>query len=163
MVIQNRWKKILFILFISTLFVGCAFAANSVNDFKVNDAYKHIAGNDYYSLNMNNNKDVGFTVYKNADNDAYGDVDVYDHVLHDDSRDYIKVDDDMKIGKNPDNTANFTDLDHATHGVVELVEINGQQYIVVAWAKNSSNVQNSELAQQITQFNNDNQAKVISF
>ena len=70
--IQNRWKKILFILFISTLFVGCAFAANSVNDFKVNDAYKHIAGNDYYSLNMNNNKDVGFTVYKNADNDAYG-------------------------------------------------------------------------------------------
>ena len=29
MVIQNRWKKILFILFISTLFVGCAFAANS--------------------------------------------------------------------------------------------------------------------------------------
>ena len=69
----------------------------------------------------------------------------------------------MKIDKNPDNTANFTDLDHATHGVVELVEINGQQYIVVAWAKNSSNVQNSELAQQITQFNNDNQAKVISF
>lgn len=96
MVIQNGWKKILFILFISTLFVGCAFAAN------INDAYKHIAGNDYYSLNMNNNKDVGFTVYKNADNNAYGDVDVYDHVLHDDGRDYIKVDDDMKIDKNPD-------------------------------------------------------------
>ena len=112
---------------------------------------------------MNNNKDAGFTIYKNADNDAYGDVDVYDHVLHDDVRDYIKVDDDMKIDKNSDYTANFTDLDHATHGVVELVESNGQQYIVVAWAKNSSNVQNSELAQQLSQFNNDNQVKAISF
>lgn len=156
-------KKVLFILAVFTLFVGYAFAANSVNDFKVNGSYKHIAGNDYYSLNMNDNKDVGFTIFKNADNDAYGNVDVYDHVLHDDGREYIQVDDDMRIDKNPDHTANFTDFDHATHGVVELVESNGQQYIVVAWAKNTSNVQNSELAQQLAQFNNDNQVKVVSF
>ncbi len=146
-----------------TLFVGCAFAANSVNDFKVNDAYKHVSGNDYFSLNMNDNRDVGITVYKNANDDAYGDVDVYDHVLHDDGREYIQVDDDMKIVKNSDNSANFTDFDHATHGVVELVESNGQQFIVVAWAKDSSNVQNAELAQQIAQFNNDNQVKAIAF
>ncbi len=156
-------KKVLFILAVLTLFVGCAFAANSVNDFKVNDSYKHIAGNDYYSLNANANKDVGITVYKNANDDAYGDVDVYDHVLHDDGREYIQVDDDMKIVKNSDNSANFTDYDHATHGVVELVESNGQQFIVVAWAKDSSNVQNAELAQQIAQFNNDNQVKAIAF
>ncbi|WP_407415092.1 hypothetical protein [Methanobrevibacter sp.] len=156
-------KKILFIMAVLTLFVGCAFAANSVNDFKVNDAYKHVSGNDYFSLNMNDNRDVGITVYKNANDDAYGDVDVYDHVLHDDGREYIQVDDDMKIVKNSDNSANFTDFDHATHGVVELVESNGQQFIVVAWAKDSSNVQNAELAQQIAQFNNDNQVKAIAF
>ena len=156
-------KKILFILVVSTLVVGCAFAANSVNDFKVNDSYKHAAGNDYYSLNMNDHKDAGITVYRNADDDAYGDFDVYDHVLHDDGREYIQVDDDMKIDKNPDHTANFTDFDHATHGVVELVESNGQQYIVVAWAKDSTNIPNSELAAQLAQFNNDNQVKVIAF
>lgn len=156
-------KKILFIMVISTLVVGCAFAANSLNDFKVNQDYNHVAGNDYYSLNANNNKDAGIVIYKNADNDAYGDADVYDHVLHDDGRDYIQIDDDMKITKNSDNTANFTDTDHATHGVVELVDSNGQQYIVVVWAKDSSNVQNSDLASQLAQFNKDNQVKVLSF
>ena len=156
-------KKILFILIVSTLVVGCAFAANSVNDFKVNNSYKHVAGNDYYSLNMNDNRDAGITIFRNANDDAYGDVDVYDHVLHDDGREYIQVDDDMRIDKNPDNTANFTDFDHATHGVVEVVESNGQQYIVVAWAKNSSNIQNTELAAQIAQFNSDNQVKVIAY
>lgn len=156
-------KKILFILVLSTLVVGCAFAANSVNDFKVNDSYKHIAGNDYYSFNANDNKDVGITIYKNDDNDKYGDPDVYDHVLHDDGREYIRVDDDMKINKNPDHSANFTDFDHATHGIVELVESNGQQYIVVAWAKDTSHVQTAELASQLAQFNSANQVKPISF
>lgn len=156
-------KKILFILVLSTLVVGCAFAANGVNDFKVNDAYKHVTGNDYFSLNMNNNKDVGITVYKNANDDAYGDIDVYDHVLHDDGREYIQVDDDMKIDKNPDHTANFTDYDHSTHGVVELVDSNGQQYIVVFLAKNSANIQNSDLASQLAQFNTNNQVKPVAF
>ena len=67
MVIQNGWKKILFILFISTLFVGCAFAANSVNDFKVNDALKNF----YFSASdikekkhINSDKTVSLKSFK---------------------------------------------------------------------------------------------------
>ena len=69
----------------------------------------------------------------------------------------------MKINKNPDNTANFTDMDHSTHGVVEVVNSNGQQYIVVFFAKDSTNIQNKDLASQLTQFNNDNQVKAVAF
>ena len=131
-------------LIISTLFIGCAFAANSVNDFKVDENYKHMAGNDYYSINLNDSQNTGFLIFKNVDDDAYDDNnDPYDGLIHDDGREYIQVDDDMKIDKNPDNTANFTDYDHATHGVVEVVDSNGQQYIVVIFAKNSANIQNS--------------------
>lgn len=157
-------KKILFMLIISTLFIGCAFAANSVNDFKVNENYKHVAGNDFYSINLNDNKDAGCLIFKNVDDDAYDDnSDPYDGLIHDDGREYIEVDDDMTINKNPDNTANFTDKDHATRGVVKVAESNGQQYIVVIFAKDGSNTQNNDLASQLTQFNNDNQVKIIAF
>ena len=135
-------------LIISTLFIGCAFAANSVNDFKVNENYKHVAGNDFYSINLNDNKDAGCLIFKNVDDDAYDDnSDPYDGLIHDDGREYIEVDDDMTINKNPDNTANFTD----------------QQYIVLIFAKDVSNTQNNDLASQLTQFNNDNQVKIIAF
>ena len=84
-------------------------------------------------------------------------------VWDDEGKEYIQADDDMKNDKNSDNTANFTDSDYATHGVVEVVESDGQQYIVVAWAKDTSDVQNFKLAQQLTQFNKDNKVKAISF
>lgn len=54
-------------------------------------------------------------------------------------------------------------MDHSTHGVVELVESNGQQYIVVFLAKNSANIQNSDLASQLAQFNTNNQVKPVAF
>lgn len=156
-------KKIIFLMVIATtLFIGCAFAANSVNDFKVNENYKHVAGNDYYSFNLNDNKDAGCLIFKNVDDDAYDNHnDPYDHLIHDDGRDYLHADDDMKISKNSDNTANFTDYDHATHGVVEVVDSNGQQYIVVFFAKDGSN--NNDLASQLTQFNTNNQVKAVAF
>ncbi len=157
-------KKIIFVLFISTLFMGCAFAANSINDLKVDEKYKHEAGNDYFSLNLNDNKDTGCVIFKNVNDDAYDKIsDSYGNFIQDDGRDYIKHDDDMKIDKNPDNTANFTDMDHSTHGVVELVDSNGQQYIVVFLAKNSANIQNSDLASQLAQFNTNNQVKPVAF
>lgn len=157
-------RKILFALILTTLFMGCAFAANTVNDLKVNENYKHIAGNDYFSLNLNDNKDAGCVIFKNVDDDAYDKIsDAHDNIIHDDGKDYIKSDDDTKIDKNPDNTANFTDSDHSTHGVVELIDSNGQQYIVVMLAKNSANIQNSELASQLTQFNNNNNVKPVAF
>ena len=157
-------KKIIFVLIISTLFMGCAFAANSINDLKVDEKYKHEAGNDCFSLNLNDNKDTGCVIFKNVNDDAYDKIsDSYGNFIQDDGRDYIKHDDDMKIDKNPDNTANFTDMDHSTHGVVELVESNGQQYIVVFLAKNSANIQNSDLASQLAQFNTNNQVKPVAF
>lgn len=157
-------KVILFMVVISALFVGCAFAANSANDFKVNENYKHAAGNDYYSFNFNDNKDAGCLIFKNVDDDAYDNgSDPYDNIIHDDGREYIHVDDDMKIVKNTDNTANFTDSEHATHGVVEVVDSNGQQYIVVIFAKDGSSTQNSDLISQLAQFNKDNQVKAVAF
>lgn len=69
----------------------------------------------------------------------------------------------MKLDKNPDNTANFTDRDHTTHGLSELVEVDGQQFVVVVWAKDSSNIQNSDLALKLAEFNHDNQVKVLAF
>ena len=57
-------KKIIFVLIISTLFMGCAFAANSINDLKVDEKYKHEAGNDCFPLNLNDNKDTGCVIFK---------------------------------------------------------------------------------------------------
>ncbi|WP_296887446.1 hypothetical protein [uncultured Methanobrevibacter sp.] len=69
----------------------------------------------------------------------------------------------MKINKNPDNTANSTDMDHTTHGISELVEVDGQQFVVVVWAKDSSNIQNSDLALKLAEFNQNNQVKALAF
>lgn len=156
-------KKIFFIFMISTLLIGGAFAAKSVNDFKVNDTYKHVFGDDYYSINIDDKQDSGITIYKNVDDDNHQDNDRYDNLIKDDGRDYLKVDDDMKLDKNPDNTANFTDRNHTTHGLSELVEVDGQQFVVVVWAKDSSNIQNSDLALKLAEFNHDNQVKVLAF
>lgn len=69
----------------------------------------------------------------------------------------------MKVDKNSDNTANFTDYEHAEHGVVEVIDVDGTQYIVVFWAKDSSNVSNSDLMSQLNEFNKDNNVKPIAF
>ena len=102
-------------------------------------------------------------IYKNIDDDNHQDNDRYDNLIKDDGRDYLKVDDDMKLDKNPDNSANFTDRDHTTQGLSELVEVDGQQFVVVVWAKDSSNIQNSDLALKLAEFNHDNQVKVLAF
>ncbi len=156
-------KKIFFIFIISTLLIGSAFAAKSVNDFKVNDTYKHVFGDDYYSINIDDKQDSGITIYKNVDDDNHKDNDRYDKLIKDEGKDYLKADKDMKINKNPDNTANFTDMDHATHGISELVEVDGQQFVVVVWAKDSSNIQNSDLALKLAEFNQNNQVKALAF
>ena len=157
-------KKIIFVLIISTLFMGCAFAANSINDLKVDEKYKHEAGNDCFSLNLNDNKDTGCVIFKNVNDDAYDKIsDSYGHFIQDDGRDYIKHDDDMKIDKNPDNTANFTDMDHSTHGVSEVVKSGGEEFIVVAWAKDSSNMDSAKLLSALNDFNKDNNVNAIAF
>ena len=158
-------KKIIFALIVTSLLIGGA-CASSVNDFKMDDTYKSLYKGEYYSIYANNDKDCGISIYKNVDDDVYDDKendDILDNVIHHDGREYIHPDDDLKLDVGSDHIANFTDMDHSTHGVVELVDSNGQQYIVVFLAKNSANIQNSDLASQLAQFNTNNQVKPVAF
>ena len=158
-------KKIIFALLVTALLIGGACAA-SVNDFKVDQSYKNLYGSDYYSVYSSDNQDSGVLIFKNVNDDVYDDRvndDVLDHVIHHDGREYTYGDDDMKLVKNSDNTASFNDYDHATHGVSEVVKVNGEVYIVVVWAKDSSNIQNNDLMNKLTQFNNDNGVQAVAF
>ena len=160
-------KKVFLILFISVLLVGGVFAAKTVNDFKVDDSYKNAYKGDYYSVYLNEKQDGGVLIFKNVNDDAYDDTaddnDIYDGLIHNDGREYIIPDDDMKIDKNSDNTVNFTDYDHATHGVAEVVNCDGQEFIVVFFAKNGGSADNATLMSQLVQFNKDNSVNATAF
>ena len=160
-----NYKGIAFLIVASFLLFGCAYASNGTDNFKVQTPYNHEFDASYYSLYFGQNQDCGVAIFKNVDDDAYPDHDndKYDHLVHDDGREYITIDDDMKIAKNPDNTANFTDSDHAQHGAVEVVQANNEQFIVVFWAKDSSNITTADLVAQLTQFNKDNGLQAIAF
>ena len=157
-------KKILLALIITSLLVGSACAA-SVNDFKVDGSYGNDFSSDYYSVYLNGNRDSGVAIYKNVNDDLYDDLndDAVDNIVHDDCREYLVGDDEMQITKNADNTANFTDYDHAEHGVVEVVEIGGDQYVVVFFAKDSSNTTDADLMAKLTAFNKDNNVNAVAF
>lgn len=157
-------KKILLALVITTLLAGSVCVA-SVNDFKVDGSYGNDFSSDQYSVYLNGNKDSGVAIYKNVNDDLYDNLndDSVDYIVHDDGREYLVVDDDMQISKNADNTANFTDYDHAEHGVVEVVEIGGNQYVVVFFAKDSSNTTNADLMAKLTAFNKDNNVAPVAF
>lgn len=158
-------KKIFFALIVSALIIGGACAA-SVNNFNVDSTYKNIYSSDYYSVYSNDNKDSGILVFKNVNDDVYDDKvndDVLDHIIHHDGREYITPDDDLKLAKNSDNTANFTDYDHATHGVSEVIKADGEQFIVVSWAKDSSNIDMAKLMSAIQDFNKNNKVEAIAF
>lgn len=159
-------KNILFLICVSSLLIGSAYAA-SVSDFKVNDDYHNNYADDYHALYVDKNLDSGIAVYKNADDDAYPDTDdddAFDDIVHDDGQEYLTPDDDMTLDKQADNTAEFKDTDdHAHHGIVELVKKDGKEYIVVFWAKDSSNIKNSDLKSVLDDFNKDNGVEAIAF
>ena len=137
-----------------------------MNDFKVDDTYKSVYSGEYYSVYANDNQDSGILIFKNVDDDAYDDMendDVLDNVIHHDGREYITSDDDLKIDMNPDNTANFTDHEHSTHGISEVIESGGEQYIVSVWAKDSSSTDNAKLLSTLNDFNKNNDVKAVSF
>lgn len=159
------FKKILFALLFSALLIGGACAA-SVNDFTVDKAYKNIYSSEYYSVYTNDNNDSGIMIFKNVDDDAYdGKVndDILDNTIHHDGREYITPDDDMKLDKNANNTANFTDYDHATHGVSEVIKVDGQEFVVVCWAKDSSKIDALQLFSILNEFNKNNKVDIITF
>lgn len=136
-------RNIFVLMAISLLLFGAVSAQKNVSDFQVDNLNGTYTGS-YFTLYLNEKQDSGVTIYKNLAGDT-DEGDAYEHLIHDDGREYITLDDDMKVDKNSDNTANFTDYEHAEHGVVEVIDVDGTQYIVVFWAKDSSNVSNSDL------------------
>lgn len=157
-------KKILLALAVVTLLMGSACAA-SVNDFKVDSSYSNAFTSDYYSVYMDGNGDSGVAIYKDVDDDAYDDLndDAVDNIVHGDAQEYLFGDDDMKLVKNSDNMANFTDYDHSEVGVSEVVQSGGDQYVVVFFAKDSSNVTVADLMTKLTAFNKDNNVTPVAF
>lgn len=179
------FKKILLALIVTTLLVGSACAAN-INGFKV-DGYSNTYDSDYDSTYLNSNGDSGVSIYKNSngayyeyddghydyDDDGYDYDDAYDHdyddvydddyVAHNGGTVYNGISDDMQLTKNADNTASFTDYDDAEHGVVEVVQLDGEKYTVIFWAKDASNINNADLISKLTDFNKDNGVSPIAF
>lgn len=159
-------KNILFLIFVSSLLLGSACAA-SVSDFNVNKDYHNNYTDDYHTLYVSKDLNSGVAIYKNADDDAYPDSDAddaFDDIVHDDGQEYLTPDDDMTLDKKSDNTAEFKDTDdHAHHGIVEVVKKDGKEYVVVFWAKDSSDVKNSDLKSALKEFNKDNDVEAIAF
>jgi len=158
-------KKILFTLLVSALLIGGVCAA-SVNSFDVNKDYKNLYESSYYSVYANGKENSGILIFKNVNDDKYDDKvndDILDNVIHHDGKEYIVADDDMKIDVGSDNIVNFTDSEHATHGVSEVVKVDGKEYIVAIWAKDSSKIENSDLISQLNDFNKNNSVEVVAF
>lgn len=158
-------KKILFALLVSALLIGGVCAA-SVNSFDVNKDYKNLYESSYYSVYANGKENSGILIFKNVNDDKYDDKvndDILDNVIHHDGKEYIVADDDMKIDVGSDNIANFTDSEHATPGVSEVVKVDGKEYIVAIWAKDSSKIENSDLISQLNDFNKNNNVEVVAF
>lgn len=157
-------KKILFAMIVCALFVGVCAAG--VNDFKVDSSYSNVYSGTYYSAYANANQDTGMAIYQNVNDDVYDDMendDVLDHIIHHDGREYIMADDDLQITVNADHIANFTDYDHATHGVSEVINANGQQYIVVVWAKDNGGIDNAKAMSTLKDFNKNNGVEAVAF
>lgn len=171
-------KKIFFTLMVTALLIGSACAV-STNDFKV-DGFTKSTGTDLNSVYVNDNGNSGVSIYKHTsvvydddyydyDDDGYDYDDYYDY--DDDGYDddyYVYngndgIRDDMQLSKNSDNTAYFTDHDDAEHGIVEVINFGGEAYTVVFWAKDTSNVNNTDLMSKLTAFNKDNGVTPVAF
>ncbi len=160
-----NFKQVLFLIFVSALLIGSACGAKTVNDFEIDKKYENVYKGTHYSINLDDKNDSGITVYDRlGDDDADEAADnTYDNLIHDDGSDYITPDDDFEIEKQSDNTVEFKDIDHAQHGVAEVIDNDGNQYIVVFWAKDTSDVKNSDLNTLLKEFNKDNDVEAIAF
>ena len=154
-------KKLFLVLIISTLLIGSAYAAN-LDDFKVDDKlYNSTFNNTDCKVYFDNAKASGIGIFKYLDAVDDENDDAIDGIIMDDGNDYLVADDDYQINKNSDNTANFTDSDHGSYGVVEVVEVDNEKFVIVFWSKNSNDT--SKLMSQLTEFNKDNNLTAIAF
>ena len=158
------FRKVLFLLLISLLLFGTVFAQKTVNDFQVDESYEQVYNGNYHSLYVHGKQLSGIAIYRYIAGDVDDNVEVDADLVHDNGKGYLIGDeDDISVAKNSDNTVNFTDKDYAEHGVAEVVSINGELFVVVFWAKNVSDIDDSELISQLNQFNMDNNVKAVAF
>lgn len=159
------FKKLLIVLIVSSLLIGTVCAAN-LTDFKIDGKFKEVIKNDDFVIYANDNTDAGIGVFKNVDkvgDDDANDGTLIDKLVHDDGKEYLVADDDMKLALNPDHTANFTDMDHGTVGLSEVVDHGGDKLVIVFWATNSSNLNMDSLKTTLDQFNKDNSVSPVPF
>ncbi len=167
-------KKIFFALTVVTLMIGSACAAG-VNNLKI-DGYNNTYNSNYSSTYISNDGNYGAYIYKNINSNLYDDDGPYDYDdddyfdydddpydYDDDCYGYHALDIDSQVTKNQDNTASFTDYDDAEHGIIEVVQIGGEKYTVVFWAKDSSNTNNTNLMSKLNDFNKDNGVSPVAF
>ena len=160
-----NFKKIVIALIVASLLIGCVSATN-MTDFNIHDSLEEIFSADDFVIYANEHNDSGIGIYKIVDNvedDDTDDDDKIEDLVHDDGDEYLKSDDDMNIAVNPDHTANFTDADHGTVGVSEVIDHNGEKHVVVLWAKNTSDRDVANLTVAINNFNKDNNVTPVAF
>ena len=75
----------------------------------------------------------------------------------------MAADEDFKLDKNSDNTANFTDYDENNMGVVEVVEVDNEKFVIVFWASNGDNADYADLLVQLNDFNKENDLAPVAF
>lgn len=158
------FKKILILVLVSSLLVGCVWAAG-ISDFKVDDTYQNLYGDDEMSIFADEKNETGILIYLDVEdtNDTDdNDTEVLDEEIFDDGEEYLTEDDDLKLDVNSDNIANFTDTEHSTIGVSEVVELDGNEYVVVIWTI-SEDMDFDKLMSTIKDFNKENNVEPVAF
>lgn len=157
-------KKIFFVLIISLFLVGCVAAAELI-DFKIDDS---LYTSNYTESDMivyfDDTNSSGLCIFKYYENETEEtNDDSVDNVVKDEGNDYLVADEDFKLDKNSDNTANFTDNDENNMGVVEVVEVDNEKFVIVFWASNGNNADYADLLAQLNDFNKENNLAPVAF
>ena len=148
-------KGFLFIIVVFSLLVG-SVCATSVSGFKVDNSYINLCNEEYFSYYSNNDYTSGICIFKNENDDVYDniqDTNVLNNVVHNDGKKYITPDNNLFLSKNPGHTANFNDTEQGTSGTIEVVNVDGNEYIIVVWSTNTTNV---DTAKELSDFNKEN-------
>ena len=158
-------RKIFLILIIGALLIGCAYAADSMNDFKFDDSvYSSNYSDSDCEIYFDETNSSGLGIFKytdTEDDDGNDSDDLIDGIVMTDGDDYLTADDDYKIDKQADNTGNFTDLENGNYGTVELVEVDNEKYVIVFWTKNADELK--EFKSMLDEFNKENNIIAIAF
>lgn len=160
-----NFKKILVLIIVSSILIGCVCAAG-VTDFKADNKYKSIYSDNDCAIYADEHNDTGISIYKaldTTDDDDDDSFEAFENFLRDDGNDYLTADDDLTLDKNADYTANFTDTEHGTAGISELVEHDGQQYVIVVWSINTNELDFAGLVTTLNDFNKANDLVSIEF